>query len=87
MRFQTRTSWLLRSMAFAAVGAWALTWPFSFPHMTTWTLWVVPAAFGGAIGALFGKTPHGVAGGLLACVLLVWILFAVFFAAQLVGIR
>ena len=71
----------------AAIGVWALTWSFSFSHMPSYTLWVVPAAFGGAIGAMFGKTPHGVAAGLVVYVLLIWIFFAVMFAANMLGIR
>ena len=54
--------------------------------MPSYTLWVVPAAFGGASGR-FGKTPHGVAAGLVVYVLLIWIFFAVMFAANMLGIR
>jgi hypothetical protein len=86
MKVQFHLSWILRSTTFAAIGLWALTWPFSYPHMTLATVWIAPAAFGGSIGALFGHTVHGVFGGLVALVLLIAILFLVAYAADVANI-
>jgi len=71
MRVQFTIANLLRSTAFFAFGWWILIWMWgvlhgsgSYPHMFGWGLFLAPAAIGGAIGALFGKTPHGVFAGL-----------------------
>ena len=73
MRFQVRTTWLFCSTAFAAIGTWALTWP---PKLEGVAGCVVLAAFGGAIGALFGRTLPGVLCGLLTFAILVAVLVA-----------
>jgi hypothetical protein len=74
MKFQFNISQVLRSVAFFAFGVWTLTWLRLYPHMLGFVLFLAPAAFGGAIGAIFGKTPHGVFGGLVFVVLALFLL-------------
>jgi hypothetical protein len=63
---------LLRSTMFFAIGFWMVTWTWrewhgTLPehHMLRWVMFLIPTAFGGAIGALLGKTPHGVFWGMV----------------------
>ena len=88
MTLQFSMARLLRGTAFFAVAWWMLIWLWrvfhgtgSHPHMAGWALLLAPAAMGGAIGALFGKTPHGVFCGfgfVFACVVMgmIWIAVA-----------
>ncbi|MGD9720066.1 MAG: hypothetical protein AB7O59_02490 [Pirellulales bacterium] len=70
MKPQFTLARLLRSTAFFAVGVWAVTWFWLYPHMIREALVLIPAAFGGAIGALFGKTPLGAFWGFAATFIL-----------------
>jgi hypothetical protein len=76
MRVQFQTMQLLRCVGFFAFAVWTLTWVRAYPHMLHYVLFFAPAAFGGAIGALFGKTPHGVFAGLAFTVLVLFAGFA-----------
>jgi len=64
MALQFKTASLLRSTAFFAAGCWAITWFWRYPDATSVAIYVIPGAFGGSIGALFGRTPRGVFTGL-----------------------
>jgi hypothetical protein len=69
MTFQFNTIRLLRSIAFAAIGVRSLTLFPKYPDMVVFICFMAPAAFGGAIGALFGKTSHGAFSGLVVTVI------------------
>jgi hypothetical protein len=75
MVFQFNTTRLLRSVGFAAISIWSLMLFRPYPHMVGYIVFLAPAAMGGAIGALFGKTPHGVFGGLVFAVIALVALF------------
>ena len=80
MKLQFSIARLMRSTAFFAVGWWMLIWMWglfhgsgSYPHMFWWAFFLVPAFIGGAIGALFGKTPHGVFYGFVVAVATIFV--------------
>lgn len=83
---QFTIAYVLRSTLFFAIAIWALTWPAKYPHMTGWAVVLVPAAIGGGIGALYGKTPHGVFAGFIAEVVLSASLIVLAIIAHLVNL-
>jgi hypothetical protein len=64
MKVQYSIAGLLRCVTFLAIALWAVTWIWAYPHMIGIAYYLVPATIGGAVGAILGKTPHGVFVGL-----------------------